>query len=91
MIAKGALLVHVKMATRENIVIKVNGNMNVKIEKKVKIFIFFSIKELPCTLIQPCKNNGLCTDDFLGGYVCTCETGYVGTNCETRKISFQVP
>ena len=91
MITKVALLAHVKMATRANIVIKVNDQKQCLQGKQSESFHFIPYKELPCTLIQPCKNNGLCIDDFLGGYVCACEIGYIGTNCETRKISFQVP
>ena len=42
-------------------------------------------KELPCHLSKPCKNNACCKDDDAGGYSCTCEHGFTGQNCETRK------
>ena len=40
---------------------------------------------LPCVLISPCKNGATCTNDNLGGYSCTCATGYTGTNCQYGK------
>ena len=40
---------------------------------------------LPCVLISPCKNGAKCTNDNLGGYSCTCATGYTGTNCQYGK------
>ena len=33
---------------------------------------------------SPCLNGGACADQ-INGYVCTCLTGYAGTNCETGK------
>ena len=41
-------------------------------------------KVLPCILSKPCKNNGCCKDDNLGGYKCECENGFTGEICETR-------
>ncbi len=37
----------------------------------------------PC-MPTPCKNRGVCSLDELsvGGYVCSCPTGYTGTKCE---------
>ncbi len=31
---------------------------------------------------SPC-NNGTCLDLYDGGYLCTCNAGFAGTNCET--------
>ena len=41
----------------------------------------------------PCQNGGTCSDG-VNGYICTCDAGYEGTNCETgilvdRFLSFQ--
>ena len=33
----------------------------------------------------PCQNGAVCTDDNIGGYTCTCATGYTGTNCQFGK------
>ena len=43
---------------------------------------FLKNKALPCTLNKPCQNGATCTNDNVGGYKCTCATGYTGTNCE---------
>ena len=55
--------------------------------KKVNFFPYFSQTELPCILNNPCKNGAACTDDNLGGYSCTCATGYTGTNCEYGNLN----
>ena len=31
---------------------------------------------------SPCRNGGKCTDQ-VNGYICTCNKGYKGVNCET--------
>ena len=41
-------------------------------------------KALPCILGTPCAN-GICNNDNIGGYGCSCYTGYIGTNCNIRK------
>ena len=43
---------------------------------------FFYKKALPCILTAPCQNGAACTDDNIGGYTCTCASGYTGTNCQ---------
>ena len=30
----------------------------------------------------------MCNNDKLGGYTCSCQRGYTGENCETRKFCF---
>ena len=40
------------------------------------------LKALPCILSNPCQNGAPCTNNNLGGYTCTCVTGYTGTNCQ---------
>ena len=46
-----------------------------------KIFINKQ-KALPCILTSPCQNGATCTNNNLGGYSCTCLTGFTGTNCQ---------
>lgn len=46
---------------------------------------FFVTLVLPCTLSNPCIY-GTCYDNYLGGYSCTCITGYTGTNCQYGKL-----
>ena len=44
-------------------------------------------KALPCDLNpNQCKNGAECANNNVGGFTCTCETGYTGTTCETGKI-----
>ena len=40
---------------------------------------------MPCETSTPCLNNGVCTNDNLGGYKCTCLAGFSGINCQTGK------
>ncbi len=43
-------------------------------------------KVLPCDLNPgQCQNGGLCLDDYVGGFTCTCLNGYTGGNCEIRN------
>ena len=44
-------------------------------------------KALPCILDKPCENNGVCTDDNLGGYTCTCPLDISGKNCDLKPSS----
>ena len=37
-----------------------------------------------CQLLQPCRNNGTCTD-LINGYHCDCTAGFNGTNCTISK------
>ncbi len=41
-------------------------------------------------LNNPCFNGAKCTDDFTGGYTCTCKDGFTGKNCQygTSKLIF---
>ena len=34
---------------------------------------------------NPCENGGNCTDG-VNEYLCTCISGYTGTDCETGKL-----
>ncbi len=44
-------------------------------------------KALPCDLNPAqCQNGGTCSNDLNGDYSCSCENGYRGFNCETRKL-----
>jgi hypothetical protein len=41
---------------------------------------------LPCDVnSEQCKNGGTCTNDYLGGYTCSCADGYTGVDCEIGK------
>ena len=51
--------------------------------KKVSYYIILpKFKALPCILANPCLNGAACTNNNLGGYTCTCASGYTGTNCQ---------
>ena len=45
---------------------------------------------MPCDISKPCLNDGICNNDNMGGFTCTCKTGYNGKTCETGnwKINF---
>lgn len=48
--------------------------------KYVIIFLIYtSLDENPCS-VNPCVQ-GTCVSSGNGGYTCTCNTGYYGTNC----------
>ncbi len=41
---------------------------------------------MPCDLNPTqCQNGATCANDNKGGYACTCENGYTGTDCENGK------
>lgn len=37
-----------------------------------------------CSDVDPCSNNGTCTDG-LGNYTCDCQTGTLGYTCDISK------
>ena len=43
-----------------------------------------SMSNNQCSLLQPCQNNGTCTNTSidLSGYTCSCPEGYNGTRCQ---------
>jgi len=57
----------------------------------IKLWIFNCFisqhKELKCILNSPCKNNAKCTDQDDGSYICACENGYKGDNCEIGETA----
>ncbi len=54
-----------------------NGKLFLKSEKILK-----KTQALPCILTAPCQNGATCTNDNVGGYACSCLTGYTGINCQ---------
>ena len=38
-----------------------------------------------CDTVQPCQNNANCVDLTDGSYLCECQSGYTGSNCEIGK------
>lgn len=53
--------------------------------------MYLKWKGLPCVLTAPCQNGAACTNNNLGGYSCTCVTGYTGVNCQYGKKKFSNP
>ena len=37
---------------------------------------------LPCILGSPCYYGATCYNNNVGGYTCSCITGYTGTDCQ---------
>ena len=54
---------------------------------RMKIFLSWNstLKVLPCDISSPCQNNGKCQNNLQGGYVCTCEKGYGGSDCSIGR------
>ena len=50
------------------------------------IFIFADIDDCAS---QPCKNNGTCGDK-VNDYVCRCQEGFTGKQCETSLYFYQI-
>ena len=48
------------------------------------IFICLFVPDANLCDEGPCRNEGQCLDG-LRSYVCICQPGYYGTNCEKRK------
>ena len=46
------------------------------------MFVFVDVNECQSS---PCKNGGTCTNK-VNYYVCSCWSGYFGTNCESESI-----
>ena len=42
---------------------------------------FLNSSVLPCTYSNPCLY-GICSNNYNGGYTCTCSPGYTGTTCQ---------
>ena len=53
-------------------------------KEKWKYNFIISVKACPAA---PCLNSGTCNTNGLGGYTCSCLTGYTGINCEIGKFS----
>jgi hypothetical protein len=49
--------------------------------------LIYLTQALPCNLGTPCVY-GTCYNDYIGGYDCACDIGYIGTNCTIRKFFF---
>lgn len=52
--------------------------------------ILFKHTDIDDCLLDPCKNNGTCTD-LVNNYQCDCVAGFNGTNCEDSKHSKCMP
>ena len=46
------------------------------------IFSFETCTDIDECASQPCKNNGICTDQ-VNGFNCSCAPGFNGAQCET--------
>ena len=38
---------------------------------------------------EPCQNGGICTDN-VNDYICLCDDGYKGENCEGKFIVYML-
>lgn len=50
---------------------------------------FFKIDIDECNVTEPCQNNGNCSNTF-GSYICDCQSGWQGKNCQTGRRAFRV-
>ena len=46
---------------------------------------FLNVLHLPCAL-EPCQNDGTCTDNGDDTYTCTCASTFYGDNCESQSL-----
>ncbi len=76
---------------------KIVKHVSLRFEVKQRISFFknvnfmYPLKALPCDLkTNTCQNDGACSNDNMGGYVCDCQNGYTGKDCETswRNLNF---
>ena len=49
------------------------------------LFDFFCRIDVDECSSNPCLNGGCCTDQ-VNGYVCSCQPGYAGAQCQTSKL-----
>jgi len=40
---------------------------------------------MPCERQMPCRNGATCTNDGSGGYICICQPGWEGMNCDRER------
>ena len=50
-----------------------------------KFVFIFSCELLEIICDPPCMNDGKCSEDHNGNYVCFCKPGYSGVQCEHSK------
>jgi len=48
---------------------------------------FCSLKDINECSSDPCENGGTCTDE-VDGYICDCDCGYTGAECQTGNPTF---
>ena len=52
---------------------------------------FYTLLDTNICLTTPCLNGATCTTTGTGStYTCTCPTGYLGTNCQTRNKNIKI-
>ena len=54
---------------------------------KSSVFAIYNADINECSS-NPCLNQGTCTDQ-VNGYVCNCQPGYTGVNCQIGKYPIQ--
>ena len=48
--------------------------------------MIYSQKALQCILLKPCLNEGTCSEDNNGGYICKCVKGFTGPTCNISNF-----
>ena len=48
-------------------------------------FFLFFVTDIDECSSNPCLNGGTCTDQ-VNGYVCSCQAGYTGSQCQSRTL-----